>query len=89
MSRYILGIFGQRRCNYEGQYAVEYLDGIDGFSDGENPDWLQERLLYFQNTKEFSKVKVVKLHFSQNKLSELFKDGEMIITLEEQNDSSK
>lgn len=36
-------LFGQRKCQYEGQYAPEALEIADQYTMDQNPSWLRSK----------------------------------------------
>lgn len=57
-------LFGQRICEYPGQYAIEALACIDENGDSDNPDYLDAELAKYQASGEFDRLAVVPLSFS-------------------------
>lgn len=58
-------LFGQRKCDYEGQYAPEVLDVCDEFTRSENPqEYMDEELENRQAEmgSEFSVMKWLEFH---------------------------
>lgn len=54
-------LFGQRKCNYPGQYAPEALEVMDEFGYEENPQWLEEKKEKCKATGEFMAVEIIEL----------------------------
>jgi len=70
MSVYIL--FGQRICDYPGQYAPEALEVMDEFAYDENGVWLHDKLEAAEKTKEFEALRIVNIGLGDmEKLREL------------------
>lgn len=59
MNVYIL--FGQRKCDYPGQYAPEALEVMDEFAHDENGEWLDEKLAEAEKTGEFTAVRIIRV----------------------------
>jgi len=57
MNVYIL--FGQRICDYPGQFAPEALEVMDEFAYDENAEWLHEKLEAAKKTKEFEALRII------------------------------
>lgn len=70
MNVYIL--FGQRICDYPGQYAPEALELMDEFAYDENAEWLHKKLEAAEKTKEFSALRIIEIDLGDlDKLREL------------------
>lgn len=52
-------LVGQRKEDYEGQYAPEALEVVDGYTDDENPEWIANKLKQAQLDKSFESLKVI------------------------------
>jgi len=70
MSIYVL--FGQRICDYPGQYAPEALEVMDEFAYSENGEWLLGKLEAAEKTNEFEGLRIVQIDVGDmEKLREL------------------
>lgn len=58
-------LFGQRKEDYPEQYAPEALEVADEYAMQENPEWMQEKLAYYEGTKEFTALKVMEIEVKQ------------------------
>lgn len=74
-------IFAQRKCDYEGQYALEALAVADEYTMDENPDYILEKLQEYKKSDEFEEVKIVIVQIPDAKLYSLFRtpsiDGDL------------
>jgi len=61
-------LFGQRKCDYPGQFAIEALAVMDEYSNGDNPDYLVETLEDHQSTGDFDALQVVKIQVSDDEI---------------------
>jgi hypothetical protein len=52
-------IFGQRKCNYPGEYAPEALDIADEYTMDVNPEFLEIKLLEHRKDESFQSVQVL------------------------------
>lgn len=52
-------IFGQRKCSYPGEFAPEFLDGMDEFGCNENGEWIEEKLEEHRKNTDFVAVALV------------------------------
>jgi len=57
----IFVLFGQRECDYPGQYAPEALECIDENGNSDNPDFLVDQKAKYENSGEFDSLAVVQL----------------------------
>lgn len=67
-------LFGQRKCEYPGQYAPEALECWDEFCIDENPDGFEEaceKRLAECGKDSFSSTRVVIVTVDDNKLDEV------------------
>ncbi len=58
-------LFGQRKCNYPGEFALEALTCIDENSHTDNLDYLDDELRKYELSGEFDSLKVVELAVSE------------------------
>ena len=54
-------LFGQRICRYPGQYAIEAVGSIDEFSLEDNPQYLINKKIEMEATKEFDRLAILTL----------------------------
>lgn len=54
-------LFGQRKCAYPGQYAMEALACIDENGESENPDYLEGEHAKYEQSGEFDRLSIVPL----------------------------
>lgn len=52
-------LFGQRKCNYPGQYAPELIAGIDEYGQNENPEYLEGEIMKAEISTEFTALAVI------------------------------
>ena len=52
-------LFGQRKCQYAGQYAPEALEIADENTMNDNGGWLPSKEDYYEKTNEFSSLAVI------------------------------
>lgn len=57
----IFVLFGQRKCSYPGEYAVEALDCADENLHSENPSHLEGMLAKYEKSEEFDRLKILML----------------------------
>jgi hypothetical protein len=55
-------LFGQRKCDYPGQYAPEALEVADENAYSDNPDFLNGKLKEHTATEEFSALVIVAIN---------------------------
>ncbi len=58
-------LFGQRKCAYPGQYAMEALACMDENSQSENPDYLEGEKTKYEQSGEFDRLSIVELAVSE------------------------
>ena len=58
-------LFGQRKCAYPGQYAMEALACIDENGESENPDYLEGEHAKYEQSGEFDRLSIVPLTVSE------------------------
>ncbi len=63
MNLYVL--FGQRKCDYPGQYALEALACMDENSQSDNPDYLHAEQEKYEQSGEFDRLSIVELSVSE------------------------
>lgn len=59
MEVYVL--FGQRKCRYPGQYAIEALSCMDENGQSDNPDYLQSEFKKYSDSGEFDRLAIIPL----------------------------
>ena len=59
-------VFGQRKCSYEGEYAIEALAIADEYCVSENPDYILGELEKVRNDKEFISATIAVVHLSDD-----------------------
>lgn len=64
----IFVLFGQRKCSYEGEYAVEALDCADENLHSENPSHLEGMLAKYEKSQEFDRLKILTLAVSESEI---------------------
>lgn len=57
MKIYVL--FGQRKCDYPGQYAIEALQTIDEYAYFDSREWMDEQISTYQESSEFDSLALV------------------------------
>lgn len=67
----LLVLMGQRKEQYEGQYALEALAVIDEISDSDNPDYIDAELKKYTASGEFDALAVVCLSVSEKAVREV------------------
>ncbi|HCE7248302.1 TPA: hypothetical protein NHR53_006204 [Pseudomonas aeruginosa] len=63
MNLYVL--FGQRKCDYPGQYALEALACMDENGQSDNPDYLHAEQAKYEQSGEFDRLSIVELSVSE------------------------
>lgn len=58
-------LFGQRKCDYPGQYALEALACMDEVGQSDNPDYLDGEHAKYEQSGEFERLSIVKLSVSE------------------------
>lgn len=64
MKLYVL--FGQRKCSYPGEYALEALSCMDENGQSDNPDYLEGEHAKYEQSGEFDRLSIVELSVSEN-----------------------
>jgi len=64
----LLVLFGQRKCNYPSQYAVEVIAATDEYSNDDNPDYIQDALAAAQTNDEFDAVNILSINVDDNEV---------------------
>ena len=54
-------LFGQRKCEYPGEYAPEALRVVDQYVDDTNPDWILDQKKFIESTNEFERVEIIEV----------------------------
>jgi hypothetical protein len=52
-------IIAQRKCNYTGQYAPECLEAISEFAYDDYPEYLDNKLVEYRESKEFDSIEMI------------------------------
>ncbi|SER93935.1 hypothetical protein SAMN04244573_04616 [Azotobacter beijerinckii] len=52
-------LFGQRKCDYSGQYALEALACMDEIGHSDNPDYLEGEYAKHEQSGEFDRLSIV------------------------------
>lgn len=58
-------LFGQRKCTYPGEYAMEALACMDENSQSDNPDYLDGEHAKYKQSGEFDRLSIVNLSVSE------------------------
>ncbi|MFG9350103.1 hypothetical protein ACEP28_32270 [Pseudomonas aeruginosa] len=58
-------LYGQRKCTFPGEYAMEALACIDENGHSENPDYLNGELAIHEGSCEFDRLSIVELSVSE------------------------
>ncbi|HBO2935359.1 TPA: hypothetical protein L4R50_000355 [Pseudomonas aeruginosa] len=61
-------LFGQRKCDYPGQYAMEALACMDENGNSDNPDYLEGELAKYKQSREFDRLSIVTLAVSEDSI---------------------
>jgi hypothetical protein len=68
----IFVLFGQRKEDYDGQFAPEALAVISCYGQEENPDYMADELAKYEATKEFIGLRVCEVSIgSQSSLRDI------------------
>lgn len=65
----LMVLFGQRKCNYDGEFAVEALECMDGFGYSENPDYLAGKLTEYEESGEFDRLAILPLSLDYDEIT--------------------
>lgn len=55
----ITALFGQRKCEYDGQYLPELIRAADEYTMDENPDDIDEAMQDAIDSEEYSRVELI------------------------------
>ena len=80
----IICLFGQRKCNYEGQYAPELLAAMDEYGDEENPAYLNDEEEKYVGYKDFDFMKRIIINVDGKAFDEVFFGKELDGTIVEE-----
>lgn len=58
-------LFGQRKCDYPGQYALEALACMDENGQSDNPDYLESEHGKYEQSGEFDRLGIIGLSASE------------------------
>ncbi|MEA8592217.1 hypothetical protein PZT57_26585 [Pseudomonas aeruginosa] len=58
-------LFGQRKCDYPGEFALEALACMDEVGQSDNPDYLNGELAIREGSCEFDRLSIVELSVSE------------------------
>ncbi|NMY13739.1 MULTISPECIES: hypothetical protein [Pseudomonas] len=58
-------LFGQRKCSYPGEYAMEALACMDENGQSDNPDYLEAEHAKYEQSSEFDRLSIVELSVSE------------------------
>lgn len=58
-------LYGQRKCRYPGEYAMEALACIDEHGQSDNPDYLEGEHGKYEQSGEFDRLSIVELAVSE------------------------
>lgn len=61
----LMVLYGQRKCSYPGEYALEALACMDEVGDSNNPDYLIDELARHEASGEFDRLSIVPLSVSE------------------------
>lgn len=59
-------LYGQRKCRYPGEYALEALACMDDVGNSDNPDYLEGELAKYEASDEFERLRVITLSLSES-----------------------
>lgn len=58
-------LYGQRKCRYPGEYALEALACMDDAGNSDNPGYLEGELAKYEASDEFERLRVLTLSVSE------------------------
>lgn len=61
-------LFGQRKCSYPGEYAMEALACMDENGQSDNPDYLDGEHAKYEKSCEFDRLSIVELSVSEKEV---------------------
>lgn len=64
----LLVLFGQRKCDYPNQYALEALACMDENGNSDNPDYLANEHKMYEQSEEFDRLSIVELDVSEKEI---------------------
>lgn len=72
-------LFGQRKCTYPGEYAMEALACIDENGHSDNPDYLEGEERSRRESGEFEALRIITLEVSEKDVrQQLYPDQKAI-----------
>ncbi|HCA5886585.1 TPA: hypothetical protein MXS07_006234 [Pseudomonas aeruginosa] len=64
-------LFGQRKCDYPGQYSMEALACMDENGHSDNPEYLEGELAKYDQSREFDRLSIVGLSVSEEAIRDV------------------
>lgn len=64
----LMVLYGQRKCSYPGEYALEALACLDEVGDSNNPDYLINEQAKHEASGEFDRLSIVPLAVSEQEI---------------------
>lgn len=61
-------LFGQRKCSYPGEYAMEALACMDENGQSDNPDYLEGEHAKHEQGGDFDRLSIVELAVSEKEV---------------------
>lgn len=82
-------LVGQRKQRYDGEFAPEALEVIDEIGDGDNPDFLIEKMSEHQDSGDFESIATVRVRVPSEAIARALKPVRTVIIGEVITDPSK
>ncbi|HHQ2714248.1 TPA: hypothetical protein ACSPMB_000076 [Pseudomonas aeruginosa] len=73
-------LFGQRKCDYPGQYALEALACMDEVGQSDNPDYLDSEHAKYQESQEFDRLSLIPLEVSEKDIRRIMYPEDQVVS---------
>lgn len=68
----LIVLFGQRKCEYDGEYAPETLEIVCDAVMDTNPDWIHDKKAEYIETGEFDAVELVEIFLGEDATKKIY-----------------
>ena len=73
-------IIAQRKCRYTGEYAPECLEAISEFGYDDYPEYLDNKLVEYRESKEFDSIEMITISIDNKDIDSALYPNKKVIS---------
>jgi len=73
-------IIAQRKCKYTGEYAPECLEAISEFGYDDSPEYLDDKLIEYRESKEFDSIEMIAISIDNKDIDSALYPNKKVIS---------